>query len=215
MLCFALASAAIGGPCACEQRFSATPPLPADSVNASSPGALDDLLRQHVADAASPAHASHAMRISSCASMPEECPTAEPDASPDAVYHVVFGSGRGVVRSREQAMTDLYREMRDRLDANERLAVQVRPPGDAGANAAWHGRSTTPSTPSSDALAQAAMRLLDALDGAGELLIDVIHNARSDCLVSLAQSSSDGGAAQCLIHEPEHERGRGRGGLSF
>jgi hypothetical protein len=211
---FVLVGAAVGGLDGCEQRFSATPPtLPTDSADASSSGALDALLGRSVGDAAAPTtDSSHAMSIASCSWTPGECPAAEPDASVDTMYHVVFGSGRGVVRTREQAMTDLYRELRDRIDAGERLTVRPRPRADMGTGAGWHGRSTSPSTPSSDALAQSAMRLLDAVDGAGELLVDVNHNSRSGCVVSLEQSVGDGGVSQCLIDEPERQRGRGRGG---
>ncbi len=131
----------------------------------------------------------------------------------DAMYHVVFGSGRGVLRTREQAMTDLYRELRDRIDAGDRLRVRPRRRADLGGGARGHAPSTTPSTPSSDAVAQSAMRLLDAVDGAGELVVDVNHNARAGCMLSLEQSVGDGGVSQCLIDEPERPHGRGRGGI--
>jgi len=130
----------------------------------------------------------------------------------EAMYHVVFGSGRGVVRTREQAMTDVYRELRDRIDAGERLTVRSRPRADLGTGAGSHGHPTNPTTPSSDAVAQCAMRLLDAVDGAGAVLVDANHNSRSGCMVSLEESVGDAGVSQCLINEPERPRGRGRGG---
>jgi hypothetical protein len=213
MLRLVLIAAAIGAPCACEQRFSATPPLRPETAGASSSDALDALLRQSVSDAGAPrSDASHAMSISSCSWVPQDCVTADQDASTDAMYHVVSGSGRGVVRTREQAMTDLYRELRDRIDAGDRLTVRPRPRADLGGGAGGHVPSTTPSKPSSDAVAQAAMRLLDAVDGAGELLVDVHHHSRSSCELSLEQPMGDGGVSQCLINEPERPHGRGRGG---
>jgi hypothetical protein len=217
MLRVVLIGTAIGGLCGCEQRFSATPPaLPFESPDASSSSSLDALLGRGVADAGAtptPESSSHAMSIASCSWTPDDCPAAEQDASVDAMYHVVFGSGRGVVRTREQAMTDVYRELRDRIDAGERLIVRSRPRADLGTGAGPHGHSSSPSTPSSDAVAQSAMRLLDAVDGAGAVLVDVNHNSRSGCMVSLEESMGDAGVSQCLINEPERpSRGRGRGG---
>jgi hypothetical protein len=153
------------------------------------------------------------MSISSCSWIPQDCLAADQDASVDAMYRVVFGSGRGVVRTREQAMTDLYRELRDRTDAGDRLTVRPRRRTDLGGGAGGHAPSTTPSTPSSDAVAQSAMRLLDTVDGVGELVVDVNHNSRSGCMLSLEHSVGDGGASQCLIDEPERPHGRGRGGV--
>jgi hypothetical protein len=213
MLCLMLVGAAAGAMCSCEQRFTATPPLPPDTPGAFSSNPLDAVLRQSVGDAGAPrSDGSHAMSISSCSWIPQDCLTGDQDASTDAMYHVVFGSGRGVVRTREQAMTDLYRELRDRIDAGDRLTVRPRPRANLGGGAGGHAPSTTPSTPSSDAVAQSAMRLLDAVDGAGEMLVDVNHNSRSGCVLSLEQSVGDGGVSHCLISEPERPHGRGRGG---
>ncbi|HTQ48278.1 MAG TPA: hypothetical protein VMI75_36230 [Polyangiaceae bacterium] len=206
--------AAAAAMCACEQHFSATPPAPPATPGASAPDALDALLRQSASDAGAPASgASHAMSISSCSWIPQDCLTGDQDASTEAMYHVVFGSGRGVVRTREQAMTDLYRELRDRIDAGDRLTVRPRRRADLGGGAGGHAPSATPSTPSSDAVAQSAMRLLDAVDGAGEMLVDVNHHSRSGCVLSLEQSVGDGGVSQCLIDEPERPHGRGRGAV--
>lgn len=217
MLCVLLVVAAVDGMWACEQRFSAAPPAtPPETGDASPPITLDALLRQSAGDAAVRApDASHALIISSCASAGQECAAADADASANAMYRVVFGSGRGVVRSREQATTDVYRELRDRIDAGERLTVRPSPHGDAGPGPSWFGRSTTASTPSSDALAQSAMRLLDAVDATGELLVDVDHDSRSGCMLSVAQPAGDAGALQCLIQEPDRPHGRGGGGMRF
>src|ERR1700689_3028081 len=88
----------------CEQRFSSDPPLvPESRTRASSSTYLDALLAP-VTDAGSAVrNSSHAMTITICSSSPELCRALEPDASSDASYLVVFGSGRGVVRSHEQA----------------------------------------------------------------------------------------------------------------
>jgi hypothetical protein len=210
-----LLSVIVGSVCHCEQRFTATPPVLApESVGPVSPA--DASVASTVPGASSPApDTSHAMSIFLCSVRPEECPAAEERALA-ASYRVVFGSGRGVIRTREQAMTDLYRELRDRMGAGEQLVAHPHLRADAGAGDGLGGRPPKATTPSTDALAESALHLLDVVDGAGELTVDVNHASRSGCLLSLA--SAGGGAAatsRCLIQEPEQLHSHGKGGISF
>jgi hypothetical protein len=48
------------------------------------------------------------------------------DASNEGNYHVVFGSGRGAIRSRRQAVTELYEELRNRTALGQRLDAEPR-----------------------------------------------------------------------------------------
>jgi hypothetical protein len=203
---------------ACEQRFSASPPvLPPADPQAASAG-LEALLRPADAGArASAVDDSHAMVITLCASSPAACPGvgsaagadggAPADGESGAGYHVVFGSGRGVMRTRGQALADLYKELRDRTASGERLAARTHVP-------AGTGGSTKAATKDSDALAASASRLLDVVDGVGEVTLDLVH-ATSGCILSLAREGGDAGAPQCLIKEPERAKRRGGGGIPF
>jgi hypothetical protein len=124
----------------------------------------------------------------------------------EASYKVAFGSGTGALRTRRQAMTDLYREIRERTGWGTQLAVQVhrldRP------SILTKGPSARPSSSEADALAEAAFQLMDAVDREGEVSIDVapVHGT---CKLSLGSTDSEGGADRCLISEPKPE---GRGG---
>ena len=205
----------------CEKRLSSNPlPLaPEGFAPASSSNAIDALFAPSLADAGPvPVDSSHALTLMICTSSLQGCP-AEADASSAASYRVVFGSGRGAIRSRGQAIADLYQVVRDRTTSGERLTAESRVPGDAGASVG--GRSTTKaSAGGSDPIAQCALRLFDLVDGGNEVTVDVIHGGRSNgCMVSLGPFAADGGAPQCLIEEPERlhrpGRGSGRGGIQF
>jgi hypothetical protein len=192
----------------CEQRFSSDPPLmPESRTQASSSGYLDSLLAP-VTDAGSMVrNSSHAMTVAICSSSPAPCRALEPDAS-DASYLVVFGSGRGVVRSREQATTDLYQELRNRMAAGERLDVEAYAAGDAGIVTALGDTWTTKANAgSSDPIAQCAVHLFALVDRIGEVTVDVVHGVGSSgCLVSLGQPTA-GGTPPCLVQEPERAKG--------
>ncbi len=193
----------------CEQHFpSYPPPLAAESLPASSSASAGAPLAAGPADAGLVAiDSSHALTVTICSSSPQPCSASETDASEDANYRVVFGSGRGAVRSRGQAMADLYQELRDRTASGERLDAETRAPGGAGEPPPSAGRSPTRATEGSgDALAQCAFRLLDLVDRAGEVTLDVVHGYGSNgCRVSLGRSS-DGGTSECLIQEPERQQ---------
>jgi hypothetical protein len=159
---------------------------------------------------------SHAMTVTICSASPLACPASAADASADMSYHVVFGSGRGVIRSRGQAMADLYNELRDRTASGERIDAKPRAPGDVGPPALPSRVSTTKaSAGSSDAIAKCALQLLDLVDGVGQVTLDVIYGSGSSgCMVSLGRFAADGGASQCLVQEPERPHRPG-GGIGF
>jgi hypothetical protein len=208
---------AVVGLFACEERFSSNPPpLAAESLApASSSNAIEALLAPSTTDAGPSAlGSSRALTVTICSSNPQACPASDADASATGTYRVVFGSGRGAIRSRGQAMADLYKELRDRTSSGERLNAQPVAPGDAGASAGG-GSTTRGSADSSDPIAQSALHLLDLVDGVGEVTVDVIHGRSTGCMVSLGRLAADGGAPQCLVREPERPKGRGKGGLSF
>jgi hypothetical protein len=201
-----LALAAASG---CEQRFSAAPPpLPPGSIPpASSSGGIDALLGPST-DAGAVLDVHHALTVTLCSASPQACPAAETGATTDASYLVVFGSGRGVVRSRGQAMADLYKELRDRTGSGERLDAETRIPGDAGRpnGGGGGGGASKPGTDSSDPLSACAFQLLDLVDGVGEVTLDVVHGTgTTQCKVSLGGSGS-----RCLVKAPEREHPFGR-----
>jgi hypothetical protein len=213
-LVFVVALAVVGAG-ACEQRFSSNPPAlaPESLTPAPSSGGVDPIFGPSSADPPAVAqNQSHALTVTFCSTGQPMCPASEMDASPEARYRVVFGSsGHAEIRSRRQAMTDIYQELRDRTSAGERLDAEARAPGDAGAPALVGDRSKT-SAASSDALSQCAFHLLDLVDGVGEVTLDVVRSyGVHDCMVSLG-GSADGGGGQCLIQEPERPKRPGRGG---
>jgi hypothetical protein len=198
----------------CEQRFSSNPPPFAPGSVASSPssGALEALLAPSTADAGPVAslEATRAMIITMCASTEQSCPASDADASGDARYRVVFGSGHAEIRSRGQAMADLYKEVRDRTAVGERLVAEPRVLGDGGAPAIQG--MTEASAGKGDPVSQCAFHLLDLVDGVGEVTLSVVHEyGGSDCMVTLGRAAASGGASQCLIKAPERASRPGRG----
>lgn len=192
---------------ACEQRFSSDPPLvPETPGPSSSPSAIEALMAPSAVKAGAFQNTSQAMRVTICSSSPQSCQTSEGDASVSGSYFVVFGSGRGSVRSHEQAVTDLYQELRNRMAAGERLDVEPHAPGAAGSPVAMADTWTTKANAgSSDPIAQCAVHVFDVVDRVGEVALDVVHGVGSSgCLVSLsAAAATDGGAFQCLVQAPE------------
>jgi hypothetical protein len=155
--------------------------------------------------------ASRAMTVTLCSSSPEACRASDSDASVDAGYRVLFGSGRGAIRARGQAMTDLYEELRNRTALGQRLDAEPHAPGATVAPTVQAGTSATKTNAGSgDPLTQCAFRLLELVDSTGEVTLDRVHGSGSTgCLVSL------GGASQCLVQEPERPHQQGRGGRPF
>jgi hypothetical protein len=199
---------------ACEQRFSATPPVmtPGSAGPAASSGALEALLSPPGFDAGpAPVEVSRALTITLCSASSVPCASPD-DASSEASYRVVYGSGRAEIRSRGQAMTDLYKELRDRLASGERLDAVARAPRQAGgAFSAGNGTAMkAASADSSDATSRCAFHLLDLVDGVGEVTVEVMPRfAATGCLVSLGRPMGDAGIPHCLIAEPERPGRKG------
>lgn len=191
----------------CEQRFSASPPpsVPAGPAAPAS-GGIESLLAPAQDAGAGAVELSRAMTITLCSASSEPCPanaTGEGDSSEE--YRVVFGSGRAEIRSRGQAMADLYKELRDRTSSGEHLDAVPRPARSSGGRmSASPGDTTKPSADSSDALTQCAFHLLDLVDGVGEVTVEVVPRfTPTDCLVQLGRPDRDAGFTQCLVPEPE------------
>jgi hypothetical protein len=212
-----LPAAALSALLHCEQRFSATPPVMApESVAPAAPsGALEALLSPPGVGAGPiEVEVSRALTITLCSASSVPCPSLD-DAAMEASYRVVYGSGRAEIRSRGQAMADLYKELRDRLASGERLDAVARPPRQAGgAFSAGNGAAMKPaSADSSDATSQCAFHLLDLVDGVGEVMLEVMPRfSATGCLVSLGRPTSDAGLPHCLITEPERPNRPGRKG---
>ena len=207
----------------CESRYSSTPAnAPEVATSDASAKSIEDLLASMHPDAGpndaqAALETSHAMIVSTCASSTKPCSDSVADAAPSQ-YFVVFGSGRGVVRSRDQAMTDLYEELRNRIEAGERLDVRSGKASASDASAPREQGQTQPSTATSagqgETVTHCALRLLRLVDEVGQMTLDVVHGmGDKTCLVSLERSIE---GSTCLIQAPErpHQPG-GRGGLSF
>jgi hypothetical protein len=198
----------------CEQRFSATPlPMaPESAPSAVSSGALDSLLAPAADDAGAAVVQVRAMTVTLCSASPHPCEVAEGGTPDDEAYRVVFGSGRAEIRTRGQAMTDLYKELRDRTTAGERLAaIPHAPRSTGGAYTASGGASAKAGTGEGDDLTRCAFHLLDLVDGVGEVVLERLPRfASSGCIVSLGRPGADAGLPQCLIKEPERANTRNR-----
>jgi hypothetical protein len=160
------------------------------------------------------------MTITSCASAGDsQCAGAIADGSTGGEdrYHVVFGSGRGSVRSRSQATADLYKELRDRTTAGEHLDAELYGRADGGAAEAPVSKpgSTLAKAPSgSDPYTACAFRLLTYVDNVGEVRIDVLHDTKTGgCLISLGRRFST--PSECLVEEPDRPKRPARTGLDF
>lgn len=198
----------------CEQRFSATPPpmAPESASSTIASAAIQALLTPAADDAGATVPEARAMTVTLCSASPQPCESAEAGASDEGMYRVVFGSGRAVIRSREQAMTDLYKELRDRTTAGERLAAVPRAPrSSGGAFTTAGGASAKASEGEGDDITRCAFHLLDLVDGVGEVVLDVLPRfAATGCIVSLGRPGADAGLPQCLIKEPERPKRTGR-----
>lgn len=209
-----LLAVALAGLARCEQRFSSSPPpvAPESLAPVASSGAVDPRLAPTSADAGVEARdSSRDMTITLCSASPLPCASPDAGDTVDAAYRVVFGSGRAEIRTRGQAMADLYKELRDRTASGEELVAESRAPGDAGAPVVpGRGATTKADASGGDAIAQCAFHLLDLVDGVGEVTLDVVHGYGSHgCMVSLGRASAGAGASRCLIDAPDHpSRGR-------
>ncbi len=146
----------------------------------------------------------HTMTVTLCSTDPEACHGAQPAEEAGPVYRVSFGTGSGSVRSREQAVANLYREVRDRTGAGTRL-VAVAHHLDRHSSSRGAVDPLAPPRPASraaDPLVEAAYDLIEVVDADGQVTVDVAHSGLS-CKVSLAARSPDAGAGRCLVGEPE------------
>jgi hypothetical protein len=204
---------------ACEQHFSAHPPrLASESSPSSSGNTFDALFAPAAVDAGSAAQASiPMMTVARCSSSTEAC-ASDGDLSATENYRVVFGSGRGTIRSREQATAELYKELRDRTKAGQRLHAVTASRGDAGAAEIRSVPSAVKSDPSvgDEPLILLAVRLMDFVDSAGEVSLDVVHDSGNNgCALSWG-GGADGGAPHCLLEEHQKPvKPTGRGGFEF
>ena len=178
----------LAGLLGCQQRFSSDALTAENFAAPSSSGALDaGLVPSGVG--APPLESSHAMTVTSCSSSPQACAAPEADAAARESYRVVFGSGRAEIRSRGQAMADVYQELRDRTASGERLDAEPRASGAAEAPAARGvGSAASTNTGGSDPVAEGAFRLLDLVNRTGEVTLDIVHGLGSKgCTVSLGR----------------------------
>jgi hypothetical protein len=166
---------------------------------------------EDAASAASPADAGgeggaqfHAMTVSLCARDADACAQAGGSVPPsEPAYRVAFGRGAGIMRTREQAMTDLYREMRDRLGWGAHLVAEPQrlPPAD-GASGLPASRPPNPSD-EDEPLVRTAFDLMDSVDSEGEVTIDTLPALTAGhCKLAVGGVAVDGGRGRCVVAEP-------------
>jgi hypothetical protein len=113
---------------------------------------------------------------------------------------VATGGGTGLERSREQALSDVYRELRDRTAFGTKLVAVSHHEGHP---AATRPSAEAPKTAGTDPLILASFDILEAVDREGRVTLDVFHG-RTSCKVALAVSELDAGGRRCLVDGPEH-----------
>jgi len=142
----------------------------------------------------------HMMLITACWIDRRGCLRAQPSPPPaGSTYRVVFGGGTGSLRTRGQAMADLYGAIRDRTQAGEHLAAAPHHVGDPPADDAQE-----PVRPRShgdeDPIVEAAFKLMAEVDRGGELTIDSLpRRAPSSCKLALGSRDLDAGEPECLV----------------
>ncbi len=189
MALIATALAQCGGPLPNADVRSMEP-----SEAAPSNGATDAALREV-----------HSMTVTACWRDPARCRSSESTLTTD-LYRVASGSGVGGLRSHEQALTDVYRELRDRTGLGSRLVAtphRIDAQADAHAPSPPLGGSTA--APGSDPLVSAAKELLLVVDTEGQITLDVTHG-RTSCKVSVAGATEDS-RKRCLVEGSEHPSG--------
>ncbi len=146
----------------------------------------------------------HTMTITLCSRDPEACRRAQGGDTPGITYRVAFGGGTGTVRTREQALADLYRELRDRTALGTRLSATVNHLERPSSETAVVDQSSVarPTSAGHDPIVDAAFELLDGVDGDGQVALDTAHG-RTTCKLSLAARAADAGGHRCLLEGPE------------
>jgi hypothetical protein len=167
---------------------------------------------EDVADSGPPTDDSpHMVLITACRIDRRGCLRAQPSPPPaTSAYRVVLGGGGGAVRTRGQAMADLYKEIRDRTEAGEHLAAAPHhvgdpPPEDAQDAPRAHSHA------GDDPIVEAAFELMAEVDRDGELTIDSLpRRAPSGCKLALGSLDPDAGSSRCLV-EGASSSGSGTG----
>jgi len=167
----------------------------------------------------------HVVTVTLCSRDKDTCALAQAKAL-DAVgegssYRVAFGSTVGSIRSHQQALADVYRELRDRTQWGTHLACQGHSlvestsdggiPSNAGIPARPPASNASSDAPTgAEAMTSAALQVMLAVDNLGEVTIDV-GPTRGGCSVSLSESGAD----RCLVGVPPRKSAPSKGGLSF
>jgi hypothetical protein len=143
----------------------------------------------------------HAITVALCARAADLCAGAQATGETRADYAVVFGSGAGTLRTRSQAMADLYKELRDRTSWGTHLTarphhLELAPDASVPSSSAVPRAETTPDP---DPLVAASFELMTVVDTDGEITIDTTSSYGA-CKLALADATdADGGAARCFI----------------
>jgi hypothetical protein len=155
--------------------------------------------------------------VAECSREGAQCSLANGTPPPGPTYVVAFGTSAGSTRSRQQAMTDLYRELRDRTASGSHLAARSQhlAESEGGGPAADDADSKEAKSAGGDPLVDAAFELMKIVDREGEITIDSAPSNRS-CRVSFVQPTpldASAGEDRCFQAEERHEgrpsRGRG------
>ena len=158
-----------------------------------------------------PPDLTHMMTISVCARDADTCKNAQgAGEDPTLGYRVAYRTGAGMLRTRDQAMADIYKELRDRINGGSRLVAQSHhlaeaPDAQAGFANPRHGANR------SEPVVGAAFELMDMVDAEGEVTVDTVAGAAGrTCKLSVGGLAWDGGTGHCLLEEEEvrHERNR-------
>jgi hypothetical protein len=146
----------------------------------------------------------HAVLVTSCAIDRNGCLAAQPTSpQSEASYRVAYGRGGGTIRTRQQAMAELYKEIRDRMDSGAHLVAVPHHLGDPVPTAGGAEASRPRAHKSDDPVIEAAFQLMDVVDHDGEIAIDALATAGSrSCKLSLGNPESDGGVSRCLVEAP-------------
>ena len=151
----------------------------------------------------------HLLTIAHCSREGSECSRAQATAPPGPTYVVAVGAAAGSTRSREQAMADLYRELRDRTAYGSHLVARPRHlgEGEGGAPVADDSNEKTGKSVEGDPLVEAAFALMKIVDREGEVTID---RAPSNglCKVALGELETldaSAGVNRCFLSEERHQ----------
>jgi hypothetical protein len=190
------------------------PPWPAEAQSPQPAAVAADAPK--ILDAGmAPARPFHTLTLAQCARAAQDCLRAHGGDSAGPAYLVAFGSGVGSLRTREQAMADLYRELRDRTASGGHLAARPRhldepeggalPPPDE-----TEVRRGPPME--KDPLVEAAFELMAVVDREGEVTVDTAPSS-DPCKVALgAPELPDASAstARCFLKEDTFRYRHGR-----